>query len=372
MGETLRKVGVEEELLLVDPATGMSRPISARVLHEHRVSPAARRDEAHTDLDSELQQHMVEIRTEPDRDLKRIGEQVRAGRRTAFDAATSAGASIAAVGTAPLMPVGDPLLTDAPRYQRLAEQFGRVGRTAGTFAMHVHVDIASDEEGVRVIDGMRPWLPVLVGLAANSPYAENADTGYASWRQLVWSRWPSAGPAEPFGSVAEYRRVSTALVDTGAALDDGGLYFDARLAVRYPTVEIRVADVCTDVDDGLLVAALCRALVDTAAHQPESPGLRSDLLRAAHWRAARYGTDGDLVHPISGDLAPAAEVISTLVHAVEPALDAARDLDLVVAGVERIATAGTGARRQRQAFETGGDLAAVVRDAIERTEAAAG
>ena len=369
---TPRKVGVEEELLLVDPDTGQSRAISPRVLHEHRVSPAARRSEAHTDLEPELQQHMVETRTEPDRDLKRIGDQVRAGRRTAFDAATSAGASIAAVGTAPLMPAGDPPLTDHPRYQRIGEQFGRLGRTAGTFGMHVHVDIASDEEGVRVLDGVRPWLPVLVALAANSPYAENADTGYASWRQLVWSRWPSAGPAEPFGSVAEYRRVSTALVDTGAALDDAGLYFDARLAARYPTVEIRVADVCTDVDDGLLVAALCRGLVDTAAHQPAPPDVRSDLLRAAYWRAARYGTDGDLVHPTTGDLGPAAEVISTLVRAVEPALDAAGDLDLVMAGVERIATAGTGARRQRQAFETGGDLAAVVRDAVQRTGAAAG
>ena len=369
MGDTLRKVGVEEELLLVDPATGMSRPISPRVLHEHRVSPAAKRDEAHTDLDHELQQHMVETRTEPDRDLKQIGDEVRAGRRTALDAATSAGATIAAVGTAPLMPVGDPPLTDVPRYQRIAERYGRLGRTAGTFGMHVHVDIDSDEEGVRVLDGMRPWLPVLVALAANSPYAENADTGYSSWRQLVWSRWPSAGPAEPFGSVAEYRRVAATLVDTGAALDDGGLYFDARLAAHYPTVEIRVADVCTDVDDGLLVAALCRALVDTVSQQQEPPALRSDLLRAAHWRAARYGTDGDLVDPATGNLAPAAEVISTLVHAVEPALEAAGDLDLVVAGVERIATAGTGARRQRQAFETGGDLAAVVRDVVERTEA---
>jgi glutamate---cysteine ligase / carboxylate-amine ligase len=371
MGDVRRKVGVEEELLLVDPDTGQSRAISPRVLHEHRVSPAARRDEAHTDLDPELQQHMVETRTEPDRELKRIGDQVIAGRRTAFDAATSAGASIAALGTAPLM-AEDPPLTDHPRYQRIGEQYGRLGRTAGTFGMHVHVDIASDEEGVRVLDGVRPWLPVLVALAANSPYAENADTGYASWRQLVWSRWPSAGPAEPFGSVAEYRRVATALVDTGAALDDGGLYFDARLAARYPTVEIRVADVCTDVDDGLLVAALCRGLVDTAAHQEAPPDVRSDLLRAAYWRAARYGTDGDLVHPVSGDLAPAAEVISTLVREVEPALDAAGDLDLVVAGVERIATAGTGARRQRQAFETGGDLVAVVRDAVERTGARAG
>ncbi len=160
---------------------------------------------------------------------------------------------------------------------------------------------------------------MLVALAANSPYAENGDTGYASWRQQVWSRWPSAGPAEPFGSVAEYRRVAAALVATGAALDDGGLYFDARLAADYPTVEIRVADVCTDVEDALLVTALCRALVETVATQePPRPPLRSDLARGADWRAARYGTDGELVHPVTGDLTPATDVVAALVD-VRPA-----------------------------------------------------
>lgn len=364
----MRKVGVEEELLLVDPATGELRAVSRRVLHEHRVSPAAKLDGAHTDLDAELQQHMVETRTEPERELARIGDQVRAGRRTALDAAAAADATIAAMGTAPLV-TADPPLSDDPRYHRIAERYGRVGRTAGTLGLHVHVDVSSDDEGVRVLDGIRAWLPVLVALASNSPYAENADTGYASWRQLVWSRWPSTGPAEPFGSVAEYRRVSAAFVDVGAALDEGGLYYDARLAVRYPTVEIRVADVCTEVDDALLVAALCRGLVETVADRPATPALRSDLLRAAHWRAARYGTNDDLVHPETGELASAPDVIAALVRAVEPALVTAGDLDLVNAGVERIATAGTGARRQRQAFETAGDLGGVVRDVVERTVA---
>ncbi len=371
MGDAVRKVGVEEELLLVHPETGQMLAVSPRVLHEHRVSPAAEQDGAHTDLDGELQQHMVETRTEPERDLARIGDQIRAARRTALEAATSAGATIAAVGNAPLVPA-DPPFTDDPRYRRIGERFGRVGRTAGTLGMHVHVDIASDEEGVRVLDRLRPWLPVLVALTANSPYAGNRDTGYASWRQLVWSRWPSAGPAEPFRSVAEYRRVSEALVRTGAALDDGGLYFDARLAVRYPTVEVRVSDVCTDVEDGLLVAALCRGLVETLAEEPELPELRSDLLRAATWRAARYGTDGDLVHPVTGELAPAADVIAALVDRVEPALDQAGDLDLVEDGVTRITMVGTGARRQRHAFETTGDLAGVVLDAVERTVGHAG
>ncbi|HEX6149657.1 carboxylate-amine ligase [Nocardioides sp.] len=370
MSGGVRKVGVEEELLLVDPATGELRALSRRVLHEHRASTAGRRDEAFTDLDEELLQHMVETRTAPDTELAKIGDQLRAARRTAIDAATAAGAAVAAVGTAPLVPA-DPPLSESPRYQRIGQQFGRLGRTSGTFGMHVHVDIASDEEAVRTIDGLRPWLPVVVAVAANSPYADNADTGYASWRQQVWTRWPSAGPTEPFGTLAEYRRVTAALIESGAALDRGMLYFDARPAEKFPTVEVRVADVCTDVEDALLVAALCRALVETVADQePQTPAIRSDLLRAAHWRAARFGTAGDLAHPLTGGLAPAREVVETLVAAVAPALDAAGDRELVEAGVERV-VAGTGATHQRQAFETGGDLTAVVRDAVERTEAAA-
>ena len=370
MSVGLRKIGVEEELLLVDPETGELRALSQRVLREHRTSPAAARDEAHTDLEEELLQHMVETRTEPETDLDKIGEQLRAARRTAIDAASAAGAAIAAVGTSPLVSA-DPPLTERPRYQRIGQQFGRLSRTAGTFGMHVHVDVDSDEEAIRVIDGLRPWLPVLVAVAANSPYAENDDTGYQSWRHQVWTRWPSAGVSEPFGTVEEYRRVAAALIESGAALDSGMLYFDARPAEKYPTVEIRVADVCTDVDDALLVAALARALVETVAEsEPESPAIRTDLLRAVHWRAARFGTSGDLVHPVTGGLAPAREVVEALVEAVREPLGAAGDGELVAAGVERV-VASTGATRQRHAFERNGDLAAVVRDAVERTAAAA-
>ena len=160
---------------------------------------------------------------------------------------------------------------------------------------------------MRVLDGLRPWLPLLVALAANSPYASGEDTGYASWRQQAWGRWPVTGQAEPYGSAAEYRRVTEALIATGAALDPGMLYLDARLAASYPTVEIRVADACTDVDDAVLVAALSRGPGGDgrAADGPDADPVRSDLLRAAHWRAARYGLSGSLVHPRTWALVPA-------------------------------------------------------------------
>ena len=368
MSPEVRKVGVEEELLLVDPVTGELANAAGRVLHEHRTDRADDPlPEPSRDLEGELLRHMVETHTAATTDLSEIGAQLRQARRTAIAAAQEAGVAVVAVATAPLG-TSEPAVSANPRYERIVHEFGDTGRGAGTLGMHVHVDVADDEEGVRVIDGLRPWLPLLTALSANSPYAAGQDTGYASWRQQVWTRWPTAGPAEPFGSAAAYHQVGETLIRLGAALDQGMFYYDARLSVAYPTVEIRVADTCTDVDDALVVAALARALVETLADAPRAdPPARSDLLRAAWWRAARYGLSGDLVHPETWELVSGAEALAALRDRVADALAAAGDLQRVDEGLARLAAAGNGARRQRQAFERSGDLRAVVADLIERT-----
>ena len=189
----------------------------------------------------------------------------------------------------------------------------------------------------------------------------------------MWTRWPTAGTAEPFGSAAEYRRVSESLIRLGAALDDGMLYYDARLSASYPTVEIRVADACTDVDHALVVAALARALVETLADGASSDlQPRSDLLRAAWWRAARYGLSGDLVHPQTWELVPARRgAEGAWSSGWRTPWPQAGDTDRVNDGLARLASAGTGARQQRQAFERTGDLHGVVADLVERTADAA-
>jgi glutamate---cysteine ligase / carboxylate-amine ligase len=367
----VRKVGVEEELLLVQVETGELANAAGAVLHEHRTdqrgvsSPSALRH-----LEGELLRHMVETHTDPVADLEELGRQLREARRTAIDAAEGSGVAVVAVATAPLGSV-TPAVSINPRYERIVQEFGDTGRGAGTLGMHVHVDIADDEEGVRVIDGLRPWLPLLNALSSNSPYASGRDTGYASWRQQVCTRWPTAGTAEPYGSAERYHQVGEALIRVGAALDPGMLYYDARLSARYPTVELRVADTCTDGEDAMLVVALGRALVETLAPGSEAPPARSDLLRAAWWRAARYGLSDDLVHPLTWELVPATKAVRALVELVGPALESAGDHSLVEDGIARLATTGTGARRQRQAFERTGDLQGVVADLVTRTADAA-
>jgi carboxylate-amine ligase len=326
---------------------------------------------ASDELDQELFLHQIETRTDPTTDLDDVSRQLVAARRTAGDAATSAGLGVIASGIVPIQ--GDePQVSPNARYRAMVEVFGETARTGSTCGTHVHVAIDSPEEGVAVIDRIVPWLPVLVAIGANSPFASGHDTRYASWRSQAWTRWPSAGSTEAFESLEGYREASRLLMMTGAALDDGMLYFDARLSAHQPTVEIRVLDACTDHEDAVLAAALVRGLVVTASREwvEERPldRWRAELLRASHWRAARMGLSNTLVHPRRRELEPARDVLEALVDHVHEALEEAGDVERVTIGIDRVMRAG-GATQQRAAYERSGTVEGVVDDLLARTEA---
>ena len=172
---------------------------------------------------------------------------------------------MAALATSPLPVV--PELTPSPRYHAMNERFGLTTTEQLTCGCHVHVGVADDEEGVAVLDRIRIWLPVLLAISANSPFWQGRDTGYASFRSQAWTRFPTAGATEIFGSAAAYHARAEALVASEVLLDHAMIYFDARLSHKYPTVEIRVADVCLHAEDSVVVAGLARALVETAARE---------------------------------------------------------------------------------------------------------
>jgi len=216
------------------------------------------------------------------------------------------------------------------------------------------------------------WLPVLTALTANSPFWQGADTGYASFRSQAWHRWPSAGPNEVFADAADYHRLIDAVLATGTVLDSGMVYFDARLSENWPTVEVRTADVALRVEDAVTLAGLVRGLVETAARDARqgvpAPAVRAEVLRVAAWRAGRSGLTGDLVHPLTGAPAPAADVVAALLDHVRPALADAGDEERVTEGIEALLDRGTGADLQRRVHrESGGDLGAVVRAAVAVT-----
>jgi len=361
----MRSVGVEEELLLVDSDSGTAMPLGVQVVDR---ATSLRPGQP---VEHEFKQEQVETASSPCAELAELRADLAERRAIARQSARAHGVDIAAIATNPgkLRPHATP----DERYRRMVAEFGLLAREQLTCGQHIHVSVDSRAEGVAVLDRIRSWLPVLLALSVNSPFWQQQDTGYGSFRNVLWGRWPSAGPTELFGDEAGYDAAVQNHLDSGAALDDGMIYFDARLSANYPTVEIRVADVCTDIRDAVLLAALARGLVDTAQRQaadgePPAP-IGVSQLRAAAWRAARWGIGGNLVHPSTGKQQPAWVVVEELLGRITPSLRASGDLAEVEANLGRIRQAGTGADRQRAVYADAGDLDAVVADAVRRTHA---
>ncbi|MET9084583.1 glutamate--cysteine ligase [Streptomyces sp. NPDC004237] len=362
----MRTVGVEEELLLVDPESGEPRALAAAVL-----ARASLADPGQDVFEKELYGQMLEFATQPRADMAELGEELVRCRKEAGRLAGELGCAVAALATSPL-PVS-PSVTLNPRYQWLADHYGTATREQLVCGCHVHVAVESDEEGVAALDRIRPWLPVLLAISANSPFWQGDDTGYASYRSQVWSRWPSAGPTELFRSAARYHRLVADMVATGVILDEGMVYFDARLARRYPTVEIRVADVCLRAETAVLVATLTRALVETAVREwragrePADHGVA--LQRMAAWRAARSGLGGELLDPVTLRPRAARAVVDALLAHTQEALAASGDLAAVEEATSRLLRHGTGADEQRRTRERrSGSLRDVVTECVHRTQ----
>ncbi|MGW5849082.1 glutamate--cysteine ligase [Streptomyces sp. NPDC055254] len=372
----MRSVGVEEELLLVDASSGEPLAVSGAVLAEADRS-AGQRSEAgepqeHA-FEKELQKEQVEFATKPVTEMGELAEEIVRWRAEAARHAEAAGARPAALGTSPL-PV-QPSLSPGKRYEWVAEQFGLTAQEQLTCGCHVHVSVESDEEGVAVLDRIRPWLPVLTAMSANSPFWQGEDSGYGSYRSRVWNRFPSAGPVGLFGSADRYHEQVRTMVDTGVLHDDGMIYFDARLSASYPTVEIRVADVCLDASGPVLLAALARGLVETAARawQAGEPPARvsTGLLRLAAWRAGRSGLDGPLLDPRTMRETSPADAVRALHEHVREALEDHGDQERVSAGIADLLERGNGARVQRRLLSARGDLASVVLGCADITAAPA-
>ncbi|MCX4767579.1 glutamate--cysteine ligase [Streptomyces sp. NBC_01275] len=363
----MRTVGVEEELLLVDPETGEPRALSAAVL-----ARASRYQEAEEPpvFERELHSQMLELATHPHSGMGELAEELVRIRGDAARHAREAGCAVAALATSPL-PVS-PSVSMGRRYQWMAEQYGIATREQLVCGCHVHVSVGSDEEGVAVIDRIRPWLSVLSALSANSPFWQGRESGYSSYRSRVWQRWPSAGPTELFGSAESYHRRVADMVATGTILDEKMVYFDARLSARYPTVEVRVADICLHAETAALVATLVRGLVETAAREWEAGKEPLDhsvsLLRLAGWRAARSGLTGDLLHPETLRHAPAETVVGALLAHVEDALADSGDLERACASSAELLRHGNGSQLQQEVWERTGSLREVVIMCVRHTQ----
>ncbi|TQK49791.1 carboxylate-amine ligase [Streptomyces sp. SLBN-118] len=363
----MRSVGVEEELLLVDAESGEPRALSAAVLAA--ASREAVRKDRNQVFEAELQREQLEFATRPQVAMGDLATEIGRWRAEAARQAEQVGAAVAALATSPL-PVS-PSIGFGERYRWMGERFGLTAQEQLTGGCHVHVSVDSDDEGVAVLDRVRPWLAVLLALSTNSPFWQGKDSRYGSYRSQVWGRWPSAGPMELFGSADRYHEHVRELLGTGVLRDEGMIYFDARLSHQYPTVEIRVADVCLDPSTTVLLATLARGLVETASQQwrngepPARHGVA--LLRMATWQAGRYGLEHLLIHPLTMRPARAETVVRALFDHARDALEDTGDLVSAQEAISTLLATGNGAQVQRELMERTGNLRRVVIECVSRT-----
>jgi carboxylate-amine ligase len=349
-------LGVEEEFLLVDPDTGEPVGVSRRVA-DHAATEGV-------DLQLELTSCQVETATEVSSTLADVREQLVRTRTVAARAAERSGARLLAVAVPPAVPHDFPI-TDNPRYHRISDEFGMVASEQGVCGAHVHVAVPTREAAIRVSNRLRPWLPLLLAVTANSAIYRNADSGYASWRHLLWARWPSAGPPPHFDSADDYDATIEMMLRSGAMLDKGMVYWDVRPSANFPTIEVRVADVPATIDDTVLFTALVRGAVMTALDDERDrvglPHISALALGAAYWRSARDGLDGMAIDLVDSHApVPARELLDQLVDRISPALEAVGDRELVRDGLARLDEQGNGATRQRAAWQRSHDVGDVL------------
>lgn len=337
-------LGVEEEFLLLAAASGRAVLASAEMLERLAGEPA---------VTPEFLRYQIETASRVCDGLGQVRSELGRLRGLLAGAAHHAGCVLAACGVVPFGGrAGPAAVTDLPRYRQLAARFPALVANGGTCGCHVHVGVPSRELGVEVLARIRPWLPQLLAVSANSPVARGQDTGWASWRYPLWSSWPTVRTPEAWTDVEHYDASVRRLVDSGAAIDPRSVHFHARLSPRYPTVEVRVADVCLTVDHAVLLAGLVRALVVTASGEFRDgrppPRVPSRTITAALAAAARNGLGGAGIDIATGAVVPQRHLLDRLLDHVQPGLRTTGD----GAEVERLAgqviTSGTGADQQRE------------------------
>ena len=348
-------LGVEEEFLLIDVATGTAAERAEALIP--RLGPEIRRRSQH-----EYHLDQLELVTDICVDLDDLHRQLVDARIGAAAVAEKMGVRLISIGAAPSArrPAA---ITPDPRYLAIDERFGPVAPVS-CCGCHVHVGVGDRDTAVKVCNHLRPWLPVVQALCTNSPLHRGHDTGYASWRSMVFGQWPSTGLTPWCESGAEYLALLDRLIESGMMMDTAMAYWYARPSLSYPTVEVRIGDACATAAEAALAAAVVRSLV-SAILEDIAAGVAAvlvptEVVNAAHFRAAHEGMSGTLLDARTGHTRPAWEMIDVLLDKIGDALDRHGDRDAVERGLKRIRANGTGADRQRRIFRAAGTVDAVV------------
>lgn len=339
--------GIEEEFFLVRPHSRLlATQVPARLLKRARA-------ELGDCVESELQQAQIEIASPVQCDLAQARRQLGDLRCGLAALAHEHGLALMAAGTHPLGQWREQSQTDKPHYRQLVEDFQIVARRSQVCGLHVHVQLPDGIDRVQAMNRAMPWLPLLLALSTSSPFWDRYDSGLMSYRQAMYDEWPRTGIPDFFAGEAEYDAFADLLRRTGAIADAGSLWWAIRPSPNFPTVELRIADACTDLDDSIAIAALFRCLMRRIARHSE-PAPRCDaatrrIIDENRWRAKRFGLQAEFFDA-DGRREPAlAQLRRLCAWLAEDA--AALDCAPALAHLQLIAERGTSAHAQRAIYQ---------------------
>jgi glutamate---cysteine ligase / carboxylate-amine ligase len=363
-------LGVEEEYMLLDSET------LDLVQHVEAVLAATEGHELEQRVNPELMQSVLEIATPVCRTPSDVERELRKLRTYVTGLAAERELRVGSAGTHPFSLFERQRITARDRYRHLVDQLQYVARRELIFGMHVHVAVDDPEKAVQVVNGLLAHLSSLLALSASSPFWRGELTGLDSSRQMVFAAFPRSGPPPRFHDYADYAEVVGQLEKTGCIADYTHIWWDIRLHPRYGTVEVRICDAVSHLEDAVALAAFCQALVKLYSERFDSgeeiPSYHRILTTENKWLAARYGLEAPVMDLATGrrNRVPVAQLVRRTLKEIQPH---ARELgaDAELDGIREILARGNGADRQRRVWNANRDITEVVREIADATEAAA-
>jgi glutamate---cysteine ligase / carboxylate-amine ligase len=356
-------LGIEEEFQIVDPVTRELRSRVSEILEDGKTLLGEQ-------VKPEMIQSMVEVGTGICKDIQAARADITNLRRTLAGLARKKGLEIVAAGTHPFSHWQDQKIFDNDRYNLIVEENQIIARSLLTFGLHVHVGIADPDRAIQIMNAVRYMLPHMLALSTSSPFWVGKDTGLKSYRSEVFTRMPRTGIPDHFESGSSFQQYVSLLVETGCIDDGKKIYWDVRPHPFFPTLEFRICDIPTRVDDTIAIAALFQALVakvNRLLDQNLTFRLHHKMLIEENkWRAIRYGLDGKMIDFGKGKEVPVRDLIRELLAFVDEVVDelgSRKEIEHIYTILER----GTSADEQLRVWQETGDVKAVVDHLIENT-----
>ncbi len=355
-------IGIEEEYLLVDLETRALANDPPDALFEK--CPAALGD----NVAHEFMRAQIEVNTPPCDSVKQAHRHLVALRRQISTVAAEYGLAPIAASTHPFSHWADQVRTDDERYNVIAEDLQTVVRRLLISSMHVHVDVGDDDLRIDLMNQAIYFLPHLLALSTSSPFWQGENTGLKSYRLSVWDEMPRTGIPDFFESDSEYRRHVQVLVNAGLIEDGSKLWWDIRPSARFPTLEMRICDVCTRVEDAIAITALftciLRMLYRLKMNNQRWRQYASMLVNENRWRAQRYGTDAGLVDFGRGEIVAYSELLAEMTGLIAEDAEALGCTE-EIAHLQTIVEHGTSAHRQIAAYEAAIEAGRSIDDALK-------